>query len=187
MANAKFRKLFEKNPKKFVAQDPPSPRHKSVLVWGPPLSGRTAYAKQIAVKMNVPYLDVEELLIRHLQENTEVGLVVSTRCFLSFNFLIVYLSQARKKLLEGLAVPPDVYAQLILYETSKKLVCDAFYYYYYCAIARSFLLLMIILLNLVERATFFFTLLTVYPLIERGTRMVWIAYWMGIRWISCFC
>lgn len=76
MANPTYQRLFEENPKRYLTTQPPLPRHKTIMVWGPPLSGKTTYAKQLACKLGVPYLDVLSLLNKHLHSNTEFGLAV---------------------------------------------------------------------------------------------------------------
>jgi hypothetical protein len=55
------------------------------MVWGAPLSGKTTFSKTLAEKLGVPYLNVQELLARHMQEETEIGHVV---CPNFFNFYI---------------------------------------------------------------------------------------------------
>lgn len=91
MANPRYQQLFEENPKRFLTQKPPLPRHKTVMVWGPPLSGKTTYAKKLAENLGVPCLDVNSLLDKHLHENTEIGIIVC--------FIIIYMNIINKVLI----------------------------------------------------------------------------------------
>lgn len=69
--------MFVENPKPYLQAPPQLPHTKTVMIWGPPLSGKTTYAQEISRKFNVNYLNMEDVVKSHVEDQeSELGRIV---------------------------------------------------------------------------------------------------------------
>ena len=67
---------FLVNPYKYLSlwcPVPPKPTRSKIVILGPPVSGKSTQSKLISEELNIPLLDVEKELQRHISEGNEIG------------------------------------------------------------------------------------------------------------------